>query len=102
LILFSDEVEKFYPAAQGSKHVLRVIREVLFFEPQTARHRSERRAGVSAPGYSASGNRGGNFGFHRLSCGIRKASRKLRPQMMLLESLAQALFCHAAASQSQA
>ena len=34
LILFSDEVEKFIPPRKGRKHVLRVIREVLFFEPQ--------------------------------------------------------------------
>jgi uncharacterized protein (DUF58 family) len=34
LILFSDEVEKFIPPRKGRSHVLRVIREVLFFEPQ--------------------------------------------------------------------
>jgi len=34
LILFSDEVEKFIPPRKGRKHVLRVIREVLFFQPQ--------------------------------------------------------------------
>src|SRR5436305_13190983 len=34
LILFSDEVEKFIPPRKGRKHVLRVIREVLFFEPK--------------------------------------------------------------------
>src|SRR5437762_11722266 len=34
LILFTDEVEKFIPPRKGRKHVLRVIREVLFFEPQ--------------------------------------------------------------------
>src|SRR6476661_77342 len=34
LILFSDTVEKFIPPRKGRKHVLRVIREVLFFEPQ--------------------------------------------------------------------
>jgi len=34
LVLFSDEVEKFIPPRKGRKHVLRVIREVLFFEPQ--------------------------------------------------------------------
>src|SRR5512139_1190473 len=32
LILFTDEVEKFIPPRKGRKHVLRVIREVLFFE----------------------------------------------------------------------
>ena len=34
LILFTDEVEKFIPPRKGRSHVLRVIREVLFFEPQ--------------------------------------------------------------------
>jgi uncharacterized protein (DUF58 family) len=34
LILFSDEIEKFIPPRKGRRHVLRVIREVLFFEPQ--------------------------------------------------------------------
>ena len=34
LILFSDEVEQFIPPRKGRRHVLRVIREVLFFEPK--------------------------------------------------------------------
>jgi uncharacterized protein (DUF58 family) len=34
LILFSDEVEKFIPPRKGRRHVLRVIREVLYFQPQ--------------------------------------------------------------------
>jgi len=34
LILFSESVEKFVPPAQGRKHVLRVIREILFYEPR--------------------------------------------------------------------
>src|SRR5207248_11754316 len=34
LILFTDDVEKFIPPRKGRSHVLRVIREVLFFEPQ--------------------------------------------------------------------
>jgi len=34
LILFSDQVEKFIPPRKGRRHVLRVIREVLFFEPE--------------------------------------------------------------------
>jgi uncharacterized protein (DUF58 family) len=34
LILFSDEVEKFIPPRKGRSHVLRVIREVLFYEPK--------------------------------------------------------------------
>jgi uncharacterized protein (DUF58 family) len=38
-ILFTDRVEKYIPPRRGSKHVLRVIREVLFHEPQ---HRGTR------------------------------------------------------------
>lgn len=34
LILFTDQVEKFIPPRKGRRHVLRVIREVLFFEPE--------------------------------------------------------------------
>src|SRR5690242_8347318 len=34
LILFTDEVEKFIPPRKGRGHVLRVIREVLFYEPK--------------------------------------------------------------------
>jgi uncharacterized protein (DUF58 family) len=34
LILFTDEVEKYIPPKKGRKHVLRVIREILFCEPR--------------------------------------------------------------------
>jgi len=34
LIIFTDEVEKYIPPKKGKKHVLRVIREILFFEPK--------------------------------------------------------------------
>jgi uncharacterized protein (DUF58 family) len=34
LILFTDEVEKYMPPKKGRKHVLRVIREILFYEPK--------------------------------------------------------------------
>ncbi|RJP34400.1 MAG: DUF58 domain-containing protein [Candidatus Omnitrophota bacterium] len=33
LILFTDRVEKFIPPKKGKKHVLRLIRELLMFEP---------------------------------------------------------------------
>jgi uncharacterized protein (DUF58 family) len=33
-ILFTDRVEKFIPPRRGSKHVLRLIREVLFHKPE--------------------------------------------------------------------
>jgi uncharacterized protein (DUF58 family) len=34
LIIFTDEVEAFIPPKKGRKHVLRVIRELLYFRPQ--------------------------------------------------------------------
>jgi uncharacterized protein (DUF58 family) len=34
LILFTDEIEKFMPPRKGRRHVLRVIREILFYEPR--------------------------------------------------------------------
>src|SRR5690242_13436386 len=93
LILFSDTVEKFIPPRKGRRHVLRVIREVLFFEPK--------RRGTDL-------NQALEFLMHVtphkaiaviLSDFIgspavqrRQGGRRLRPQMMLLESLAQASF----------
>jgi len=37
LIIFTDEIERFVPPKKGRKHVLRVIRELLYFEPQGRR-----------------------------------------------------------------
>jgi uncharacterized protein (DUF58 family) len=34
LIMFTDQIEKFVPPKKGRRHVLRVIREILAFEPQ--------------------------------------------------------------------
>ena len=34
LILFTDEIEAYLPPRKGRRHVLRVIREILFFEPK--------------------------------------------------------------------
>ncbi len=34
LIIFTDQVEKFIPPRKGLRHVLRVIREVLYFKPK--------------------------------------------------------------------
>ncbi|MDX9924452.1 MAG: DUF58 domain-containing protein [Ignavibacteriaceae bacterium] len=34
LILFTDKIEKFVPPRKGKSHVLRIIREVLTYEPQ--------------------------------------------------------------------
>ncbi len=34
LLIFTDQVEKYVPPKKGRKHVLRVIREMLYFQPQ--------------------------------------------------------------------
>jgi uncharacterized protein (DUF58 family) len=92
LILFSDEVEKFIPPRKGRKHVLRVIREVLFFEPQrrgtdlnTALEFLLRVTAHKAVTVIISDF----IGSPAVSA---KQRGRLRPQMMLLESLAQASF----------
>lgn len=93
LILFSDEVEKFIPPRKGRSHVLRVIREVLFYEP---RHRGtdlnvalefllrvQRHKAITVVISDFLGS----------SSGARRAGAlRPRPHMMLLESLADAAF----------
>ncbi len=37
LMIFSDKIEKFIPPRKGKKHVLRVIREILYFKPEDSR-----------------------------------------------------------------
>jgi len=37
LIIFTDEVERFVPPKKGRKHVLRVISEILSFQPRSPR-----------------------------------------------------------------
>jgi len=34
LLLFTDQIEHFVPPAKGRSHILRVIRDILFFEPK--------------------------------------------------------------------
>ncbi len=34
LVLFTDEVELYIPAKKGRRHILRLVREILFFEPR--------------------------------------------------------------------
>ncbi len=37
VILFSDKIEKFIPPQKGRKHILRIIRELLHFEPESTK-----------------------------------------------------------------
>lgn len=34
LLLFSDEIEKFVPPGKGKRHVLRIVRDLLYFKPR--------------------------------------------------------------------
>ena len=92
LVLFSDVIEKYIPPRKGRRHVLRVIREVLFFEPKqrgtdlngaleflmhVTRHRA---IAVIVSDF---------IGSPAAESGKRK---RARPQIMLLESLAQSAF----------
>jgi uncharacterized protein (DUF58 family) len=36
LIIFTDKIEKYLPPAKGTQHVLRVIRELLYFKPENS------------------------------------------------------------------
>jgi uncharacterized protein (DUF58 family) len=93
LILFSDEVEKFIPPRKGRSHVLRVIREVLFFEPKRRgtdlnaalefllRVQSHKAIAVVVSDFIGSP-----------AAPRQQGGKRVRPQMLLLESLAQASF----------
>src|SRR6266404_74324 len=93
LILFTDEVEKFIPPRKGRSHVLRVIREVLFFEPK--RRGTDLNGALEfllrvTPHRAIAVVISDFIGSPAQAAGSRR--RKLRPQIMLLESLAQASF----------
>jgi uncharacterized protein (DUF58 family) len=112
LILFTDTIETFIPPRKGRKHVLRVIREALFFQPRRRgtdlnqalefmMHVTPHKAiavilsdFVGSPAQRAAGaapaapDEPGTFG--RIPSA--HARSRLRPQLMLLESLAQASF----------
>jgi uncharacterized protein (DUF58 family) len=93
LILFSDEVEKFIPPRKGRRHVLRVIREVLFFEPK--RHGTDLNTALEfllrvTPHKAIAVVISDFLGSPAETSGGQR--RRPRPQMMLLESLAQASY----------
>ncbi len=92
LILFSDKVEKFIPPRKGRRHVLRVIREVLFFQP-------ERRGTSLGTGleflmrvtpHRAIAVLISDFLGSPAAAPSPASGGRARPQMMLLESMAQA------------
>jgi uncharacterized protein (DUF58 family) len=90
LILFSDEVEKFIPPRKGRRHVLRVIREVLFFEPE---HRGTDLNGALEFLLRVTPHKAIAVilsDFIGSPPGPEGRGMKARPHLMLLESLAQA------------
>jgi uncharacterized protein (DUF58 family) len=90
LILFSDEVEKFIPPRKGRRHVLRVIREVLFFEP---RGRGTDLNGALEFLLRVTPHKAIAViisDFIGAPPGSEKRAGQARPHLMLLESLAQA------------
>jgi uncharacterized protein (DUF58 family) len=91
LILFSDEVEKFIPPRKGRRHVLRVIREVLFFEPK--RHGTDLNGALEflmrvTPHRAIAVVISDFIG----SPSSEDPGSGLKPQLLLLESLAQASY----------
>ena len=93
LILFSDEVEKFIPPRKGRSHVLRVIREVLFFEPK--RRGTDLNAALEfllrVTAHKAITVIVSDF-LGAPAALRRDGDQRPRSQMLLLESLAQASF----------
>ena len=97
LILFSDEVEKFIPPRKGRSHVLRVIREVLFFEPK--RRGTDLNAALEfllrVQSHKAITVIVSDFLGSPVAAAPKRTgeeARAARPHMMSLESLAQASF----------
>jgi uncharacterized protein (DUF58 family) len=93
LILFTDEVEKFIPPRKGRSHVLRVIREVLFFEPR--RRGTDLNEALEflmrVTAHSAIAVVISDF-IGSPAAPRDRSKRRLRPQLLLLESVAQASF----------
>lgn len=91
LILFTEDVEKYIPPKKGRRHVLRVIREILFFEPKKrgtnlneALDFLNRVTSHKAIAVILSDFIGENSG--------SKKSKIPRPQLLLTESLAQSAY----------
>ncbi|MFM9958010.1 MAG: DUF58 domain-containing protein [Phycisphaerales bacterium] len=50
LLIFTDRVERFIPPAKGTRHVLRIVRELLDFDPPSGGMWGDQRRGTDVPG----------------------------------------------------
>ena len=64
-LLFADEVERVIPPRKGRRHALRVIRDLVAFEPAGRRTNLGRQPLVRQPAAPAPQHRGGPLRFHR-------------------------------------
>ena len=76
LILFTEEVEKYIPPKKGRRHVLRVIREILLFQPAKRGTRFTRGAGCSEPPGPPPRHCGGDLGFPLRATPVFRGSRR--------------------------
>ncbi|MDB6108912.1 MAG: hypothetical protein JWR69_662 [Pedosphaera sp.] len=94
LILFTEDVEKFIPPRKGRRHVLRVIREILFFEPKrrgtNLNHALEFLTRVTA--HKAIAVVVSDFLGQNITLPNNPATPRRQPGMVLPQSLAQASF----------
>ena len=70
-ILFTDQIEKFIPPRKGRSHALRIVRELLSFEPRRQNNKSEQRARIPEPHPEETEYRVSHFGFHGSVATIR-------------------------------
>ena len=72
LILFTDKIEKFIPPKKGKAHILRIVRDLLSFEPKGGRHGYQRRASVFEFRHQEAFNNVSDLGFYRR--GLRRGA----------------------------
>ena len=63
LILFTDQVEQYIPPRKGRRHVLRVVREILFLQPRRPRHGQRQGARLRESRAAPARDRVPDFGF---------------------------------------
>ena len=76
LVLFTDQIELYIPPKKGRRHVLRVVREILFFRPSRRGHRYCAGAGVRQSDVGATLGGVSDFGFPVPRNQLRGADRR--------------------------